>query len=171
MTTYKGFDVDKLSEEVNDKMDRDGANYEGNVLELWGGIKAQLVNNPVYAQDNVLYLIKDETIGSNADHIVDYQKPTAENNYTWFRLYESGWVEQGGICTSTGYQTIDLPITMENKNYSVQITSRRDSTTNLGEQTDQVLYPNCTVSSIYVYINDNTNNGIYYEVKGVKASS
>lgn len=30
------------------------------------------------------------------DYVVDFQAPTAENNYTWFRKYKSGWVEQGG---------------------------------------------------------------------------
>ena len=34
---------------------------------------------------------------SNADYVVETQLPTAENNYTWYRKYKSGWVEQGGI--------------------------------------------------------------------------
>ena len=28
--------------------------------------------------------------------LVDIQRPTADNNYTWYRLYSDGWVEQGG---------------------------------------------------------------------------
>ncbi|MBP9999681.1 MAG: hypothetical protein KBT14_03260, partial [Proteobacteria bacterium] len=30
------------------------------------------------------------------DYVVESQTPTAENNYTWYRKYKSGWVEQGG---------------------------------------------------------------------------
>ena len=33
---------------------------------------------------------------ADIDYVVESQLPTAENNYTWYRLYKSGWVEQGG---------------------------------------------------------------------------
>lgn len=33
---------------------------------------------------------------SEADFVVAFQRPTAANNYTWYRRYKSGWVEQGG---------------------------------------------------------------------------
>ena len=33
---------------------------------------------------------------SGADYVIAWQSPTAENNYTWYRKYRSGWVEQGG---------------------------------------------------------------------------
>ena len=32
-----------------------------------------------------------------ADYVVEWQVPTDLNNYTWYRLYKSGWIEQGGI--------------------------------------------------------------------------
>lgn len=31
-----------------------------------------------------------------ADYVVAWQMPTATNNYTWYRKYKSGWLEQGG---------------------------------------------------------------------------
>lgn len=31
----------------------------------------------------------------NIDYVVEWQTPTAENNYTWYRKYASGWIEQG----------------------------------------------------------------------------
>lgn len=52
-----------------------------------------------------------------ADYVVEFQAPTALNNYTWYRKYKSGWVEQGGVSTSS--TTITLPITMDNTNYSI----------------------------------------------------
>lgn len=34
-----------------------------------------------------------------SDYVVASQLPTAANNYTWYRKYKSGWVEQGGKCS------------------------------------------------------------------------
>lgn len=31
------------------------------------------------------------------DYVIAWQTPTADNNYTWYCKYKSGWVEQGGI--------------------------------------------------------------------------
>lgn len=64
---------------------------------------------------------------SSFDYVIEWQNPTAENNYTWYRKYKSGWVEQGGkwtgemIC-SLGQEvvpTITLPIRMANTKYFV----------------------------------------------------
>ena len=33
--------------------------------------------------------------GYLVDTVVAFQAPTASNNYTWYRKYSSGWVEQG----------------------------------------------------------------------------
>ena len=33
---------------------------------------------------------------SGADVVIEYQLPTAQNNHRWYRLYKSGWIEQGG---------------------------------------------------------------------------
>lgn len=60
-------------------------------------------------------------ITTGADAVIEYQEPTSENNYTWYRKYKSGWVEQGGkINTST--TSISLPIEMLDDNYSCFIT-------------------------------------------------
>ena len=37
------------------------------------------------------------TMPGNYDFVIESQLPTAENNYTWYRKYKSGWVEQGGL--------------------------------------------------------------------------
>ncbi len=50
------------------------------------------------------------------DYVIESQFPTAENNYTWFRKYKSGWVEQGGI-NATANNIINLPIAMATTNY------------------------------------------------------
>lgn len=57
------------------------------------------------------------------DYVVDFQAPTAQNNYTWYRKYKSGWVEQGGTDTSSSEDlSVTLPVTMANNNYQVQLT-------------------------------------------------
>ena len=56
--------------------------------------------------------------------VIAFQAPTADNNYTWYRLYADGWVEMGGGSIDISYQTainITLPITMANTNYTVMI--------------------------------------------------
>lgn len=59
------------------------------------------------------------------DYVVETQSPTANNNYTWYRKYKSGWVEQGGkqTGTSTGSVTITLPTEMADTNYNIQASS------------------------------------------------
>lgn len=57
---------------------------------------------------------------STADYVVESQAPTSDNNYTWYRKYKSGWVEQGGVINptnSTGL-VINLPVSMANSNYT-----------------------------------------------------
>jgi len=49
--------------------------------------------------------------------LVAVQRPTAANDYTWYRKYASGWVEQGGRCLTTIEKP--LPITMADSNYTL----------------------------------------------------
>ena len=62
--------------------------------------------------------------------IVAEQKPTADNNYTWYKKYSNGWVEQGGVTIKRSInciQTILLPIVMCDANYTVISTTMWDS--------------------------------------------
>ena len=78
---------------------------------------------------------------ASADYVVAWQNPTAENNYTWYRKYKSGWVEQGGLFTPKGTSTgggtiatIALPIEMSDDKYwwSAKITGSASSGAYLG---------------------------------------
>ena len=54
------------------------------------------------------------------DYVVASQAPTAENNYTWYRKYKSGWVEQGGVIQGDNTtKTIMLPIPYASGTYSI----------------------------------------------------
>lgn len=62
---------------------------------------------------------------ATADYVVEWQAPTDLNNYTWYRKYKSGWVEQGGQQTSdTGFAgvTVTLPVAMADANYTITAT-------------------------------------------------
>ena len=68
----------------------------------------------------------ESTLPENSDYVVESQEPTEANGYTWYRLYKSGWVEQGGILQERGIpagsaadQTLTLPIEMADTNYTV----------------------------------------------------
>lgn len=60
----------------------------------------------------------DNTAGGDA--VIEYQLPTSSNNYTWYRKYKSGWVEQGGTLSgSSSSDTINFPVTMADGNYYI----------------------------------------------------
>ena len=85
-------------------------------IENTAGLNMELFNDKADTNLN--------NVNNNIDFVIDSQEPTAENNYTWYRLYKSGWVEQGGLLPieSSGWRpsrTINLIIEMANINYSV----------------------------------------------------
>jgi len=62
---------------------------------------------------------------ASCDFVVDYQLPTSSNGYRWYRLYKSGWVEQGGVVSSSMSQygqEHSLLIPFENTSYSIYVT-------------------------------------------------
>lgn len=108
------------------------------------------------------------------DYVVAYQKPTAGNNYTWYRLYKSGWVEQGGTIprstTGADYNaSVNLPITMANATYQV-VTQILDETYT-GSAITWGLYTvkNKTISSFQAYVG--VNWGRDWMLKGMSAQS
>ncbi len=64
----------------------------------------------------------DITTLKGYDYVVESQTPTADNNYTWYRKYKSGWVEMGGHYTHDNIEktvTITLPVTMADNHYTI----------------------------------------------------
>lgn len=90
-------------------------NFTKGATENTAGLNAELFNNK--ADLNLM------NTASNVDFVVDWQRPTAENNYTWYRKYKSGWVEQGGRVTVSGTISetnvrITFPVEMANTQYT-----------------------------------------------------
>lgn len=85
-------------------------NFTQTALENTAGITTEEMNNKV-----------------NIGHeVIEFQAPTAQNNYTWYRKYADGWVEQGGKQTGSvsislgsagSLGTITLPVEMKDANY------------------------------------------------------
>ena len=58
--------------------------------------------------------------GFQIDTLVAYQLPTSANNYTWYRKYASGYVEQGGETeATTSSVTVALPVEMADDHYTI----------------------------------------------------
>ncbi len=87
------------------------------------------------------------------DYVIESQAPTSSNNYTWYRKYKSGWIEQGGKISGSSNAT--LPKRMADKNYFVLATCRNTGTAaaigvNLVSET--VLYINCGNYNVDWYV-------------------
>lgn len=109
---------------------------------------------------------------NESDFVVAFQRPTSANNYTWYRKYKSGWVEQGGSAdTSTAVAntiTINLPITMADTRYTVNAVEY-----SAGTGTGGYTNPGCknkTISSFDLsgtQASSNVGNNWDWEVKGM----
>lgn len=70
----------------------------------------------------------------NEHRLVDFQRPTAANSYTWYRLYSDGWVEQGGVLEhyqsggSANNKVITLLVKMADTNYTALVTMHSNDT-------------------------------------------
>ena len=56
------------------------------------------------------------------DYVIASQSPSSANNYTWYRKYKRGWVEQGGRIQLNGTisstnKRVTFPITMADSHY------------------------------------------------------
>lgn len=95
--------------------------------------------------------------GFRVPTLVDAQYPTADNNYTWYRKWSDGWVEQGGYVAGEGdslLKTISLPVTMANSNYTVVSTPVSTSTvTPSSDKYPSVQQLSTTSFKLYVWSN------------------
>lgn len=68
--------------------------YAQEAVEQTAGINAEMFND------------------LNAHKVIEFQAPTADNGYTWYRKYADGWVEQGGQLTGRSI-TFPIPFAQE----------------------------------------------------------
>lgn len=82
-------------------------NFTQTAIENTAGLNAELFNGKA-------------DVSTVAHVVTEYQAPTSANNYTWYRKYADGWVEQGGyIANNSATTTVTLPIPMKHSNYTL----------------------------------------------------
>lgn len=112
-----------------------------------------------------------DTIG---DWVVESQLPTAENNYTWYRKYKSGWVEMGGCITNQNDGQVHityLPICMQDTSYTyndyfINISAYINNAWQIKDHPNILTTKN--TNSFSRYFPDNVQT-IYWQVSGISA--
>ena len=106
-------------------------------------------------------------------NMADYVIEKGENEKGWYRIYKSGWVEQGSSITKNATTiTVELPIEMRDKNYNILITQRNDVTDTGGlDASDGVDSTKTETTQFTVTHYQNTKGGIYWEVKGYRKTT
>lgn len=121
------------------------------------------------------------------DYVIEMQRPTATNNYTWYRKYKSGWVEQGGRVPlasgdgTTYIATVVMPIVMADTTYSITTTAMAASGTMLANSTNAtrrvagmlaaaVHMDSITTTQFNVSKNSSSESIVFYRVCGFAAS-
>ena len=110
-------------EELNTRITAGGTgDGDGTTVDLTG-IQASIATLTTRCNELAATIENMDTLPTGADYVVASQLPTAENNYTWYRKYASGWVEQGGIVNNltSNVHTITLPVIMADANYNIQL--------------------------------------------------
>lgn len=126
-----------------------------------------LVNTAGIAAEQLNTLTADVT-DLNSHRVIAYQEPTAANNYTWYRKYADGWIEQGGIAAS-GSSSVTFPIAMADANYYFNALLTVSST--LHVIVSNYTTTGCTVEEgQYATGNRALTNTAKWEVKGIAAA-
>lgn len=117
-------EISNIRQDISDLGD---VNAIHNSINSLNNSVASLTNSITTANSNILTL-HDFKDGVH-DYVVESQLPNASNNYTWYRKYKSGWVEQGGDFIGGGI-TIVLPVTMANAQYTATTTHTTSTSVN-----------------------------------------
>ncbi len=129
--------------------------------------------------DGLLATKADTDLGNiptNYDYVVESQLPTADNGYTWYRKYKSGWVEQGGSFSSTvtnSFNTITMPVAMRDTNYCVFSSNLTNYEAGTGSSHAYVMEKaasiyNLTTTTIGVF-SQNKDRDFIWQVSGMSA--
>ena len=103
----------------------------------------------------------------NAHKVIEFQKPTSENNYTWYRKYADGWVEQGGITATTTDTTVSLPVEMADTNYSIIATSYKADAGSSNASNNGLTVGQRTTTTFYIVLQE--QRAYFWQVSGMAA--
>ena len=107
------------------------------------------------------------------DYVVDYKAPTV-NDPTWYRLYNSGWVEQGGRFSKSANPTyVSFPKAMANTIYHINCSFDYNDSNSRYEKTVYVVRETNRMGIYMGSYNAQCTNtdvtAIIWEVKGFAA--
>lgn len=106
--------MDRVSEQIENLGDISTLRDDVDDLKTTTQTQSQTITNHTTNLDT----LNTRTNGM-IDYVVESQAPTAGNNYTWYRKYKSGWVEQGGkatVSSTTGMATITVSLHIPTSN-------------------------------------------------------
>ena len=115
----------------------------------------------------VIGAITEDVNELKAHEVIEFQAPTAQNNYTWYRKYADGWVEQGGRSSdaNTSGVLVTMPVAMADTEYSVIVSPKNGES--YGTSGYGAAYK--TTTTFKVYSDNNNTRPAYWEVKGIAA--
>jgi hypothetical protein len=153
---------------------RGDAAANDNFIGAIGEVTMDTTNNTLRVHDGVtvggITLAKQDEVPdlSTADYVIKLQAPTADNNYTWYRKYKSGWVEQGGYVSTANdtFVTITLPIEMSNTAYQVQKTGVGASSGTMPSYRSHCI-TNRTTTSFQTFAQQMSTEGFMWYLYGV----
>lgn len=133
----------------------------GPIAQYYGN-GANVTNILPYAQVGFLTRDNLQTFKDKTDYVIQWQTPTADNNYTWFRKYKSGWIKQGGyVAITTNNPTITLIKPMLNDKYRASGSLHRTSGTDSGYG-----YITSKTTTSFVLVASSTFTGTDWEAEG-----
>ena len=113
--------------------------------------------------------------GYMVDPVVAWQAPTAENNYTWYRKYADGWVEQGGhnhaiqADRSGNFNYINLPVTMADANYTANAVLFGNYDVSIGVIPGNSSTTRLCIGGLYTATSDTRYTAVDWQVSGMAA--
>jgi hypothetical protein len=96
--------------------------------------------------------------------VIAFQAPTVTNNYTWYRKYADGWVEQGGNSTTETETRFYFPIQMADTNYTALSVGGGHT----GSGADIAVYV-WARDTTYIEFSRDRSTYLQWEVKGMAA--
>ena len=150
---------------ISHRANENGKQY----LYFYVGQFSQSATEQTAGLNSELFNGKADTDLSNVSSNIDYVVDSYQSGNDWYRLYKSGWVEQGGFSSGDNWRTVNLLKTMADTNYDIQLTGQtteRNGSYGLVQVTSNLSVK--TTSSIYIsgWGLGVTNGGIYWKVCG-----
>jgi hypothetical protein len=118
-----------------------------------------------------------DVAGLKSHEVIEFQAPTADNNYTWYRKHADGWVEQGGVVVVNSASVSGGTYSTTNITFPIALQPTRLWKCQAKHDRFNAGFANDTVTTgAQVYqVNDSTGSSytnpfVSWEVKGMAAN-